>query len=64
MGNLLPMAKSVSLRIRRDAGCHAAAITPPRTKSLTGRGALRMAPIYYVYDDLAFTSVANLTLRD
>jgi len=50
MGNLLPIAKSVSRRIRQDAaGCR----RHPRTKSSASRGALRMAPIYYVYDDLA-----------
>jgi hypothetical protein len=55
MGNLLPIAKSVSRRIRQDAaGCR----RHPRTKSSASRGTLRMAPIYYVYDDLA--SVADL----
>lgn len=54
MGNLLSMAKSVSRRIRRGGrGVSAATAAAKRMNSSTGRSALRMASIYYVYDDLA-----------
>lgn len=54
MGNLLPMAKSISRRIRRDAGRRRhRRRRHRRMNSLAGRNWLRMTPIYYVYDDLA-----------
>lgn len=66
MGNLLSMAKSVSRRIRRDAGRRRRHRRRDQTNSLAGR--LRMAPIYYVYGRSCarrrLASVANPAFRD
>lgn len=58
MGNLLSMAKSISRRIRRDAGRrrhHRRRRTNERTNEqlVWPATVLRIAPIYYECDDLA-----------
>lgn len=54
MGNLLSMVKTVSREASGGTrGVLPRRLPPPTTRSSTDRGALRMALIYYVYDDLA-----------